>query len=181
MSKEKIKLRGFTLVELIITLSIAAILAAIAAPSFASIIQNNRMATQYNELLASLTLARSEAIKRGQRVSVCQSSTGNSCGGSATNWHAGWLVFVDTDSDDNRDVGEEILRVNASLSGGNTLAFGTTRTRVAYASDGLAVGNSNGTFTLCDARGDASSRGLLVSTTGRARHAVPADGLNACP
>ena len=178
VSTKTSKLRGFTLIELMITLSIAAILAAIAAPSFSTTIQNNRMATQYNELLASLSLARSEAIKRGQRVTTCQSSTGNSCGGSASNWHTGWVVFVDADEDGTIDAGEDIIRVNGALSGGNTLSFNFDNT--IFGSDGLSDGGSR-TFTLCDARGDANSRGLVVLTTGRARHALPADLLTACP
>ena len=174
------KTRGFTLVELLITLSIAAILMAISAPSFTSIIQNNRMTTQYNELLASLSLARSESIKRDQRVIVCQSSAGDSCDGNASNWHSGWVVFVDNDEDNAIDGGEEIIRVQGTLSGSNTLTFGS-RTRVAYASDGLAVNNSNGTFTLCDDRGDSNSKGLVVSLTGRVRHAINADAIASCP
>lgn len=173
------KSQGFTLVELMITLSVAAILMSIAAPSFTSLIQNNRMSTQYNTLLASLTLARSEAIKRNQRVTACQSSTGNSCSGSMANWHTGWIIFVDADRDNIKDPTEEILRVNGALSGGNTLEF--DRVRIAYASDGLAAGLLTGKFILCDARGDTNRKGLVVSPTGRVRHAVSSDILGTCP
>jgi len=179
VSTKTLNHQGFTLIELVITLSIAAILMAIAAPSFSSIIQNNRMTTQYNELLASLSLARSEAIKRAQQVTVCQSSTGTSCGGASSSWHVGWIVYVDTNTDDTRDGGEDILRVNSVLSGDNTLSYDSTR--AAFGSDGLAIGNSAGTFTLCDSRGDANKQGLVVSSTGRARPAVSGDTLVSCP
>ncbi|OUR73993.1 hypothetical protein A9Q78_01885 [Methylophaga sp. 41_12_T18] len=180
VSTKTLNHQGFTLIELIITLSIAAILMAIAAPSFSGIIQNNRMTTQYNELLASLSLARSEAIKRTQRVTVCQSSTNNSCGGDSSSWHSGWIVFVDENADNTRDAGEDILRANSVLAGNNTLSYGA-RTRVGFDSDGLASGGSNGTFTLCDSRGDSNRQGLVISPTGRARPAVSGDNVVDCP
>jgi type IV fimbrial biogenesis protein FimT len=176
----KSKIKAFTLVELLITLAITAILAAIATPSFKEIIQNNRMTTQYNKLLSGLSLARSEAIKRETRVTICQSSTGNSCGADSSSWHSGWVVFVDDDDDNAIDGGEEIIRIHGQLTGGNTLTFGN-RTRVPYKSDGLAVGGSNGTFTLCDDRGNSDNKGLVISITGRVRQAISSDALASCP
>lgn len=74
-----LRVNGLTFIELIVALSIVGIILAIAAPSFSDIIDDNRMTTQYNELLAALALTRSEAIKRQMRVTTCQSSTGTSC------------------------------------------------------------------------------------------------------
>jgi len=164
------KMQGFTIIELMITLLIAGVLASIAAPSFRNVIQNNRMTTQYNELLASLSVARSESIKRGEDV-IALSSNGN-------NWEDGWTVFVDTDGDGAPSAAETI-RVGATLSGNNTLRF--PRDRITYASSGLGSGLITGTFTLCDDRGNAEARGLVVSATGRVRHAIAADALAGCP
>jgi len=169
-----IKKQGFTLIELMVTLSVIAILASIAAPNFSEIIQNNRMATQYNELLASLSLARSEAVKRGVSTTVCKSDSGSSCGG---NWHGGWVAFIDTDRDGVVDNSEEIVRIHSALSSGSSLVF--ARNRVTYDSDGLATGFT-GTFTLCDQRGDSNSKGLVVSNTGRVRQAIDTDNLASC-
>jgi type IV fimbrial biogenesis protein FimT len=154
----------------VITLAIASILITGVAPSFTASIQNTRMATQINELHTSLSLARSEAIKRNDNVTVCRSSTGISCTG---NWQNGWIVFVDNDFDGSVDAGDEILRVHGLISKGSTLVF--SQTRVIYAANGVARGGSNGTFTLCDSRGATSAKGLIIGPSGRPRHAMDSD------
>lgn len=89
------RLQGFTLLELMITVSILAILLAIAVPSFTSTIRSNQIETTTNGLVGALSLARSEASKRGTSVSVCASTNGTSCSGG-TDWSTGWIVFMDT-------------------------------------------------------------------------------------
>jgi type IV fimbrial biogenesis protein FimT len=114
--------RGFTLIELMITLVLAAIIVSLATPSFQNIIQNNRAATQSNELLAALSLARSEAVKRGARVSLCPSTNQTSCTGG-TNWADGWIAFRDTAANDAAApvVDGDPIRVWGALRGGATL------------------------------------------------------------
>jgi len=174
------KYNGFTLLELMITLAIAAILATMAAPSFSNVIKNNRMATQYNELLTSLSIARSEAIKRGSPLIVCKSNDTSTpaCGG---NWQDGWLVFVDTDNDGVFSAGgsDELVRIHSKLSGNNTLHYNNINDKIKYSANGLALG-SNGTFTFCDDRGNNNSKGLIVNVTGRARKAINGDALASC-
>ncbi len=91
--------RGFTLIELMITLLLAAIILALGVPGFQDIVRNNRAATQSNELISALSLARSEAVKRGARVSLCPSTDQATCTGG-TNWANGWIVFRDIAAND---------------------------------------------------------------------------------
>jgi len=96
--------RGFTLVELMVTVAIVGILTSVGVPSFIEMINQNRATSLANELAASLNLARSEAIKRGLQVSICKSANISDsvtaanvlCStATSTSWKNGWLIFVD--------------------------------------------------------------------------------------
>lgn len=88
--------RGFTLVELMVTLAVLAILVTVAVPSFQGSIRLNRVSTCNNSMLAALNLARSEAIKTRGFADVCASADGIACG---TDWTQGWMVWVDSNRD----------------------------------------------------------------------------------
>jgi len=82
---------GFTLVELMVTIAIAAILATLAIPAFNEAMLGSRLNSMTNSFIASAQLARSEAIKRNAPVTLCASSTGNGCSGT---WADGWVVLA---------------------------------------------------------------------------------------
>ncbi len=143
------KAKGFTLVELMVTVAVMAILAAIAIPSFTSLINSNRLVSQANELVAVVQGARSEAIRYNQRVYVCSSSNGTSCAGSST-W-GGWLVFLDANRDGAPQAAEILQQgtVKAPLQLTSALGDGTFHFRP----DGFARGASEAllatNFTVC--------------------------------
>jgi type IV fimbrial biogenesis protein FimT len=88
-----IRQRGFSLVELMVTITVMAILVAIALPNFRDVIHRNQVSSASNELLAGLAYARTEAITRGQLVSMCPSSSGTSCAGGKA-FESGWIVYT---------------------------------------------------------------------------------------
>ena len=112
---------GTTLVELLTTLTIVAILATVAVPGFHTFHLNNQRATVVNRFLHSLFLARSEAIKRAQIVSVCRSTDGRNCDPRSGDWTRGWIVFANRDRDEppQRDAGEDLIASSDGWSGGS--------------------------------------------------------------
>lgn len=102
-------IRGFTLIELMITIAVMAIGLALAYPSFTSVFRSNRVATRTNTLMASLNLARTEAIRSNRGAGVCSSADGATCNGA--DWDDGWLVFTDMDADGQMDAdGDTVVR-----------------------------------------------------------------------
>ena len=167
--------RGFTLIELLVTLSVASILLAMAVPSYRVFVQDSLLLTQSNSFSSAMTLAKSEAVKRSSPATICPSTNGTGCTGG-TVWSNGWLVFADTNGDGAVDVGEDIIQVNAALTGGNILQSGA-RIRVTYAASGYTIGFAD-TFSLCDSRGAAVSRRIILNNQGRLRTET---GGGACP
>ncbi len=160
--------QGYTLTELIVTIAIASVVLGMAIPSFASLIQNNRLTTSLNTLGATLSYARSEAIKRNQSIVICK---GNAVAGCHKNqhWHEGWILFVDIDRNKAWSDEEPLLWTQAALAQGQTLDWGAfpSSNYVIYYPDGAA--SSNGTFTFCDNRGETAARALIIAKSGRVR------------
>ena len=94
--------RGFSLTEIIITLMVLGILAGIAVPSIQSFVEANRLTAAANDLLADISTARTESMKRQGgavgRVVICASTSGADCTTASTNWNSGWILFWDQDS-----------------------------------------------------------------------------------
>ena len=129
---------GFTLMELMITLVIATLLFTVAIPSFNGLIKKNRIATYTNNLVTSLALARSEAVKRGRQVSLCASNNRTNC--TNTSFQQGWIVFTDQNTAGTVDGTDTILRVQEAVPG---LSFTITgNALVQYRSTGVLVADA---------------------------------------
>ncbi|MEM1110601.1 MAG: GspH/FimT family pseudopilin [Pseudomonadota bacterium] len=164
---------GFTVIELMIVLTVAAVILSVAVPTFETIVKNNRLYTQSNDFYLSLMRARSEALARVQRVTVCPANSGfSNCSG--TTWENGWIVFVEDFASQNGsvDAGEDIILVQQTLSGSNTLrGSNNVASYVSYLGDGLtttmAPAPQTGIFVLCDDRGISEGKGIRLNASGR--------------
>ena len=132
---------GFTLTELMITLTVIGILVAAGLPSLANLVRDQRIKTATSDVFVSPIYARSEAIKRNDRVVVCAAnSTIDGCANSS-NWAAGWIVFLDTDANGFPSTAADILRKNSPVP---NVTLSGTATNATYMRDGrlnAAVGN----------------------------------------
>jgi type IV fimbrial biogenesis protein FimT len=137
--------RGYTLLELVITMSIAAILLTIAVPSFRYVTNSNRIAGEVNGLLGDLQFARAEAIKEGRTVTVCASTDGQNCSNS-TAWQQGWIVFSDPTDLGVNGVGESPLRWQKTFSSTDTFLASNNVAAITFNREGYAIGIANGTL-----------------------------------
>ena len=175
--------RGVTLLELIITLAIAGVLLAVAVPLARRSLRNARMIATGNRFLHALHLARSEALRRGVRVTLCKSTDGAGCADHG-GWDQGWLVFRDADADGRPDSSAAILLVSASLDRAVMSGNRPVRSYVSYAPDGatrrLSGAFQAGTLTLCDRQALVRTRRIVISRTGRPRIAVSPTAPGSC-
>ncbi len=163
--------KGFTLLELIVTLTVMSILVGLAIPFFGETIKSQRIATQRDRLFNTFVYARSEAVKLGKRVTVCTSSDGATCSGGA--WNTGWIVFIDFNGNAVVDSGsaaitednDRVLRIvePSSSSVSSTTTAGAT---ITYTSEGRSSSSGNFVFSTNDAYTN-HDRGVEISATGR--------------
>jgi type IV fimbrial biogenesis protein FimT len=162
--------KGFTLIELMMTLAIAAILLTVAVPSFHSFTQNSRLTKQVNLLAATISTARGEAAKRAVNVVVCQTNEPTAatpaCNGTSGTWSDGWVVFADADGDAAVNAASDVVAAFQTESGVNLLT--DAGTEVVFKPDGSTAEGTTVTFAICDSRGVNHGKKLDVATTGRA-------------
>jgi len=170
-SNTVLRQRGFSLIELIVVISIAAILLALGVPSFRSLLQNQKMTSTVNDFFSAINLTRSEAIQRGGRVDLVPTDVND--------WRKGWIIFVDENNNQRPDPGERIvfshgpapdgIQITATLTDSKVkyLAYnGTGRTRVNASNQTPQAGNF--LFTMGD-----SQRKIVLNFLGRPRICNP--------
>jgi type IV fimbrial biogenesis protein FimT len=179
----KIRQIGFTLVELLVVVALAAILASLAVPSFRTLMVKRTVQAAADTLATDFRFARSEAVKRSTRTVICRSSDSTDCAGSAGSWSGGWIVFVDLNGDGTVDAGDDIVRVQQAMSGIATIhsdaSPGGTRHTFNFEPTGWAKA-ADQTFNITPNGADGASfmRVACVSITGRA--AIRAQGATTC-
>jgi type IV fimbrial biogenesis protein FimT len=150
---------GFSLLELLITMAIAAILLTIGIPSFTYVTNSNRTTSEVNGLLGDLQFARAEAIKEGVYVTACVSTNGSSCNGvGSTNWNDGWIVFSDPG---NLGAGgpnnETILKIQNTFTSTDILTASNAVSAITFNREGYATGIANGTLITLHAAAPSNS------------------------
>jgi type IV fimbrial biogenesis protein FimT len=168
---------GFTLVEMLVTIAIVGIMAALAAPSMSESIQNSKTKELSGELTVALHLAQSEAVKRGIQVSIEPLQT------SGNEWQTGWNIFADPNGNGTQDAGEELIQTYSMPDNGLTLVSKDSvfASWLGFLPSGATKGNGgiSGGFRLCRADADISkSRTITMQASG---NIIVETGTLSCP
>ena len=172
--RNRFRAAGFTLLETMITVAVVGIISSVAAPSLGDFLKNSALRGQAHDLMSSITMARSEAGKRGSRVILCRSAdpdaTTPTCGGTDKDWSTGWLLFVAEDTDNDFDLGTDILIGKGEPSATQTgiKSNGTGNNYLVFGPDGTLQETGAAQYAVCDDRGEAYGRQINVTLVGRA-------------
>jgi len=157
--------RGYSLYELLMTLTLAALILGLGLPSFAGVVARNRQHVEINALFHAIHLARKESIMRRQVVSLCPSVDATRCE-PGKDWSSGWLMFANHDGDEppQIDAGEPLLQVHTV---GENIRITTNRRGFTLRATQKRA--TNGTIVVCDVANRIPPKALVVSYTGRPR------------
>lgn len=170
------KNRGFTMVELMITIAVLSIALSLAIPSFNATIAKNKLTAARDDLIKSFQFTKSEAINRNANVSICPSVNGTSCSGT-DDWEGGWIVYLDGSTGVVSVVGT-VLKVNEGFDGVNSNHIGvpsglTPSTFIRYVPQGFAAYAGPilaQTIEFCSPSGEVDALSMVISAaTGQVR------------
>jgi type IV fimbrial biogenesis protein FimT len=137
--------QGFTLIEALVVLSLLGILVGLGAPALSDLRAKHQLQAQAEGFLDSLVLARSEALRRQQRITLCAQASGGGCDADGQ-WQQGWRVFVDGNDNGQQDAGEVLIEAHAALPPGLRLAAtSTVKNYFSYGPEGRSA-TVNGAF-----------------------------------
>lgn len=154
---------GFTVLEMMLVLSVAGVLLATAVPSMTQMVIRNRLQTQASSLMTDMMYARAEAARVGVNVTLCPSSNGTSCSG--TDWKLGRIVFIDAGAPNTVDGTDRVLRVTQDIDAATTFAPTAALTALNFRPDGVPSGTP--IFRTC--RSGYNAMQVQLFNTGRAR------------
>ncbi len=165
----RLRSAGFTFIELLITLTLVAILLTIANMTYAHATYTVHTNLAKTKLNASLMTARTKAISSGVDVVLCPSNSQESCAGSPR-WDAGWIVFVDLNEDEQYQSSDILIERQKKLDSRVHIATSVGRTKIQMQPNGGNAG-SNASFTFCDPRGYKKAFALIMNNNGILREA----------
>jgi type IV fimbrial biogenesis protein FimT len=152
---------GFTLVEMLTTMVVLAVVLAVVAPGLGSFISANRLGASQSELLSALALARSEATKRGKRVVVAATAPV-----SGAEFSGGWKVFVDEDQDGALSAGDTTVRDYPATAGAVKIKTAGGETAVTFTPRGYLAPLARMQFTVCGKAGVSKGYDILLEPLG---------------
>jgi type IV fimbrial biogenesis protein FimT len=157
--------RGYSLYELLVTLTLTALVLVVGIPSFSGTIARNRISVEINALFHAMHVARKESIMRRQVVSICPSSSGVDCE-PGRDWSNGWIMFTNHDRDQppQVDPNETVIQIHQV-----TKNVRITANRLGFTLRATQQRATNGTIVVCDLADRAPPKALVVSYTGRPR------------